>query len=61
MGYLAEEWQKRDFDRICNLIDAIKTPKDFYRIIGYINDNFNVDIINAAREAKQCYNSAQYM
>ena len=34
--------------------------RDFYHIINKINNNYELDVINAAREFKKCFNSAQY-
>lgn len=43
------------------MIDAIKSGRDFYRIMNQINGGrYSVDVINAAREIKGCFNSAQY-
>lgn len=53
--------QQRDFEQICDFIDTIKSPKEFYSVMEYINNHFNTDVINCAREIKRCYNSAQYM
>jgi len=55
-----DDRQYEDFQQACALIDTIKTAKDFYRVIGIVNDRFSLDVINAARECKQCYNSGQY-
>jgi hypothetical protein len=52
--------QQEQFRRICNLIDKIKSGRDFYHIINKINNNYELDVINAAREFKKCFNSAQY-
>ena len=52
--------QREQFRRICNLIDKIKSGRDFYHIINKINNNYELDVINAAREYKKCFNSAQY-
>lgn len=53
--------QQRDFEEICLLIDSIKSPRDFYRVMEKINNGpYGVDVINCAREFKKCYNSAQY-
>ncbi len=52
--------QQEQFRRICNLIDKIKSGRDFYHIINKINNNYELDVINAAREYKKCFNSAQY-
>lgn len=52
--------QYEDFRQACALIDTIKTAKDFYRVIDIVNNRFSLDVINAAREYKQCYNSGQY-
>ena len=59
------EWmnkaQKEDFREICGLIDTIKSGRDFYRVMKQINGGrYSVDVINAAREFKECFNSAQY-
>ena len=56
-----DEAQQEDFREICNLIDTIKNGWDFYRVMNLINGGrYSVDVINAAREFKQCFNSAQY-
>ncbi len=56
-----DEAQQKDFREICGLIDTIKNGRDFYRVMNRINyGGYNVDVINAAREFKQCFNSAQY-
>lgn len=59
------EWmtkkQKEDFDSVCLLIDGIDSPKEFYRVMNIINDKYDIDVVNCARELKHCYNSAQYM
>ena len=53
--------QQEDFRRICGLIDTIKSGRDFYRVMDKINNGgYSVDVINAAREYKKCFNSAQY-
>lgn len=53
--------QQEDFRQICNMIDTIKSGRDFYRVMSRINcGNYSVDVINAAREFKKCFNSAQY-
>lgn len=53
--------QKEDFREICGLIDTIKSGRDFYRVMNQINGGrYSVDVINAAREFKGCFNSAQY-
>lgn len=54
-------YQERQFEEICQLIDSIDSPRAFYRVMERINNGpYSVDVINAAREAKKCYNSAQY-
>lgn len=56
-----DEAQQKDFREICGLIDTIKSGRDFYRVMNQINSGrYSVDVINAAREFKQCFNSAQY-
>ena len=56
-----DEAQQEDFREICGLIDTIKSGRDFYRVMNQINGGrYSVDVINAAREFKQCFNSAQY-
>ena len=56
-----DEAQQKDFREICGLIDTIKSGRDFYRVMDQINGGrYSVDVINAAREFKQCFNSAQY-
>ena len=56
-----DEAQQEDFRQICNMIDTIKSGRDFYRVMSRINNGgYSVDVINAAREFKQCFNSAQY-
>ena len=56
-----DEAQQKDFREICGLIDTIKSGRDFYRVMNQINGGrYSVDVINAAREFKQCFNSAQY-
>lgn len=53
--------QQEQFREICGLIDTIKSGRDFYRVMERINGGgYSVDVINAAREYKQCFNSAQY-
>ena len=53
--------QQEDFREICGMIDSIKSGRDFYRVMNLINGGrYSVDVINAAREFKQCFNSAQY-
>ena len=53
--------QQEDFREICGMIDSIKSGRDFYRVMNQINSGrYSVDVINAAREFKQCFNSAQY-
>ena len=53
--------QQEQFRCICNLIDTIKSGRDFYRVMSRINSGeLDLDVINAAREFKQCFNSAQY-
>ena len=52
--------QQEQFRRICNLIDKIKSGRDFYHIINKINNNYELDVINAAREYKKWFNSTQY-
>ncbi len=53
--------QQEDFREICGMIDSIKSGRDFYRVMNLINGGrYGVDVINAAREIKQCFNSAQY-
>ena len=53
--------QKDEFVSACMLIDSIKSPRDFYRIVNYINLHYDGDVVAAARELTKCYNSAQYM
>ena len=56
-----DEAQQKDFREICGLIDTIKSGRDFYRVMNQIDGGrYSVDVINAAREFKQCFNSAQY-
>lgn len=56
-----DEAKQKDFREICGLIDTIKSGRDFYRVMNQINGGrYSVDVINAAREFKQCFNSAQY-
>lgn len=56
-----DEAQQEDFREICGMIDSIKSGRDFYRVMNQINSGrYSVDVINAAREFKQCFNSAQY-
>lgn len=56
-----DEAQQEDLRQICNMIDTIKSGRDFYRVMSRINNGgYSVDVINAAREFKQCYNSGQY-
>lgn len=52
--------EKADFLTACELIDSIKNPRDFYRVIRELNEHYSVDIVNCARAVKKCYNSAQY-
>lgn len=53
--------QQEQFREICGLIDTIKSGRDFYRVMERINGGgYSVDVINAAREYKKCFNSAQY-
>lgn len=53
--------QKEEFETVCLLIDGIDSPKEFYRVMNIINDKYDIDVVNSAREFKHCYNSAQYM
>lgn len=53
--------QKEEFETVCLLIDGINSPKEFYRVMNIINDKYDIDVVNSAREFKRCYNSAQYM
>lgn len=56
-----DESQLKDYREICAMIDTIKSGRDFYAVMNKINcGGYSVDIINAAREIKQCFNSAQY-
>lgn len=56
-----DEAQQKDFREICGMIDTIKSGRDFYRVMDQINGGgYSVDVINAAREFKKCFNSAQY-
>lgn len=56
-----DEAQQEQFRQICSMIDTIKSGRDFYRVMNRINSGeFDLDVINAAREFKQCFNSAQY-
>ena len=56
-----DEAQQEQFRQICAMIDTIKSGRDFYRVMNRINyGGYSVDVINAAREFKQCFNSAQY-
>ena len=56
-----DEAKQKDFREICGLIDTIKSGRDFYRVMNQIDGGrYSVDVINAAREFKQCFNSAQY-
>ena len=55
-----DEAQQEQFRQICRMIDTIKSGRDFYHIINKINNNYELDVINAAREYKKCFNSAQY-
>ena len=53
--------QREQFREICGMIDTIKSGRNFYRVMNQINGGrYSVDVINAAREFKQCFNSAQY-
>lgn len=62
MKFGMNEAQKKDFQEVCDLIDTIKNGKDFYRVMDQIsNGRYSVDVINAAREFKNCLNSAQYI
>lgn len=51
--------QKQQFREVCELIDQIKSPRDFYRIMEQVN-RYPVDIVTCAREFKRCFNSIQY-
>ncbi len=56
-----DEAQQEQFRQICSMIDTIKSGRDFYRVMNRINyGGYSVDVINAAREFKKCFNSAQY-
>ena len=56
-----DEAQQEQFRQICSMIDTIKSGRDFYRVMNKINGGrYSVDVINAAREFKKCFNSAQY-
>lgn len=59
MGWMTAK-QKEDFETVCLLIDSIDSPKAFYRVMEVINSKYDLDVVNAAREYKKCYNSAQY-
>jgi hypothetical protein len=37
-----------------------QSGRDFHHIINKINNNYELDVINAARDYKKCFNSAQY-
>lgn len=53
--------QQVQFRRVCGLLDSIKTDRDFYRVMDRINSGeFDLDVVNTAREVKECYNSGQY-
>lgn len=51
--------QKEDFETVCLLIDMIDSPKEFYRVMKFL-DRYDTDVVNCAREYKHCYNSIQY-
>ena len=53
-------YEKEKFDEICEWIDKIKTPSDFYEIIDFLFDNYDAEVVMAARNYKQCFSSAQY-
>ena len=59
MEWMTEK-QKEDFESVCLLIDSINSPKEFYRVMNVINNKYDFDVINCAREYKKCYNSVQY-
>jgi hypothetical protein len=51
--------QQKDYDTICALIDTVRTPKQFYEVCKKIN-KYDCDVVNAAREDKHFFNSAQF-
>ena len=60
MSWMDAEQQK-DFEAVCNIIDGVKTARQFYEACRKINSGkYDFDVVNAAREAKHFYNSAQY-
>ena len=59
MGWMSKK-QKEDYDTICKLIDGVHTPKQFYEVCKEINEKYDLDIVNVAREDKKFFNSAQF-
>ncbi|MDL2324074.1 hypothetical protein LJC61_02830 [Ruminococcaceae bacterium OttesenSCG-928-A16] len=51
----------KDWEPVCKIIDSINSPGEFYKAMKKLNSGrYDLDIVNAAREYKECYNSAQY-
>lgn len=60
MDWMSEK-QKADFEKVCTLIDSVKTPQQFYAVCNEINSTmYDFDVVNVAREHKKFFNSAQF-
>lgn len=59
MGEMSWAKNQLHYERVCDIIDEIKTPTDFYRAMDLLKQ-YNTDLVNSVREAKKCYNSVQY-
>lgn len=57
---MMDDHERELFNQACEELKQIKTQADFYRVVRAVNDKYGCDIANAAREATQCFNSAQY-
>lgn len=55
-----DAYQQAQLSACCAELKTIRTARDFYRIISAVNEKYGLDIVNAAREITQTYNTTQY-
>ena len=53
--------QREDYDEVCEIIDKVKTPKQFYGACEILNSGkYDGDVVALARQNKNFLNTAQY-
>lgn len=55
-----DAYQQDQLSACCAELETIRTARDFYCVISAVHAKYDLDIVNAAREITQTYNTAQY-